>query len=132
MSPAATRSRIAELETSSPTHMHRCMYVDGKAKLRAKYFEIGHSGLGAMAKAEVAAFMQAAHGESVHQNAAHKLPRGKRGERRIEGQHHDRVNAGEGQQAQALVDGREQPRRGRGAQKLLRMRVEGDGHGPRA
>src|ERR1035437_9180161 len=113
-------------------HPHRRMDVDGKAKLRAKCFELSHSGLGAMSKAEVAAFMQAANSERVHQNAVDKLPRRQEGERRIEGQHHHRVDAGESQQSQALVNGREQPRRGRGVQKLFWMRVEGDGHGLRA
>src|ERR1035437_1954134 len=47
-------------------HPHRRMDVDGKAKLRAKGLERGHSSLGAMSKAEVAAFMQAAQGESFY------------------------------------------------------------------
>src|ERR1035437_8938463 len=51
------------LQASYP---HRRMNVDGKTKLRAKGLELGHSSLGAMSKAEVAAFMQAAQGESFY------------------------------------------------------------------
>ena len=87
------------------------MHVNGKAKLRAKFLEFGHAGLGAMAEAEVASLMEAAKAQSVHQNAAHKLPRRERCQRRIEGQHHHSVNASEGQEAQALVNRRKQPRR---------------------
>ena len=108
------------------------MDVDGKTELRAKRFELGHSGLGSVAKAEVAALMHAAHAQSVHQYAARKLPRRQRGQRGIEGQHHHRVNAGEAQKAQPFADRRKQPRRLSRAKKLIRMRVECDGQGPSA
>ena len=63
---------------------------------------------------------------------AHKLAGRQRGQRRIEGQHDHCVDAGESQQAQTLVERREQARGLGRAQKLLRMGFEGDGDGLRA
>jgi len=75
--------------------------------------------------------MKAADSESLHQNLADKIIGGKFGQRHIEGQHEHRVDASEGQQAETLGQRREQQRRLSGAQKLLGVRVEGDGDGTR-
>ena len=61
-----------------------------------------------------------------------KSPAERFGERRVEGQHHNRVDARPGQQPHPFGHRRQQPRRLRGAQKLLRVRIEGDGDGARS
>jgi hypothetical protein len=95
MSPAATRpdGGAGNLKAVRATRTG-----DGRgrqSRTPRQSLELGDAGLGAMAEAEVAALVQAAQAESFHQNGAHKLPRGQRGQRRIEGQHQHRVDAGE-------------------------------------
>ena len=66
--------------------------------------------------------------ERSDQNPAHKLPRRQHGQRRVEGQHQHRIDARRGQQPEAHAHRRQQLERVLRTQKLIRMRVEGDGN----
>ncbi len=103
------------------------MDMDFKAESRAKPLQLRHAGARAVAKVEISALVQPANPQSAHQNPAHELRGRQPGKRRVEGQHQHRVDAGRGQQADALRHRREQLRRLVRAQKLFRVRVERDG-----
>ena len=124
------RSRIAELETSR-LHTDRGVNVDGETVAGGEEIELMDAGLGVAAKAEVAAFMEAAQVKRVDQYLLDKIFGGQSGERGVKGQHQHRVDAGAREQAEALAEGREQARRLGGAEKLLGMRIKGDGYGLR-
>ena len=102
--------------------------MDGKAEARAELLQLLYTGARAMPKAEVVAFVQAAYAQRVHQDGAHKILCAQAGERRIERHHQHGVNARFRQQAHALVHRRQQPGRAGRAQKLLGVRIEGNGH----
>ena len=72
--------------------------------------------------------MQATNAERIHQNPAHKLPGRQHGQRRVEGQHQHRIDARRDQQPEAHTHRRQQLERVLRTQKLIRMRVEGDGN----
>src|ERR1700728_1601078 len=104
--------------------------MNDKAKFGAEPVQFLDAGLGVTTEAKVFSLMQTANAESIHQNIAHKLFGRKTSERGVKGQRNHSVNAGGGQQAHALVHGREQMGRTRRAKKSLGMRVKGDGNAP--
>ena len=102
--------------------------MDCESDFSAKRLQLFNTGLGIAPKSEVAALVQAADAKRFHQNLAHKLPGRQHGQRRVEGQHQNRIDARRGQQLEALTYWCQQLERVSRTQKLLRVRVEGDGN----
>ena len=112
--------------------VNRGMYVDSEAEAAAELAQLGDAGLGMMPEVKVAAFVQAADAENLDEDASDKLLRREAGERCVEWQHDNGVNAGGGKQWDTAGHGSEQFGRAGGAEEPLRVGVESDGDGAEA
>ncbi len=92
--------------------------------LLAECAKLIDAGPGAVAEAEVAAFVNPADLEEGNENVAHKLFRGHARKSLIKAQHENGVDSGLGQQTQPLGQEREQLRRLLGIEELCRVRIE--------
>ena len=91
--------------------------------------EFGDAGLGAVAEAEVAALVEGEDAEAALEDLLDEVEGGEVGERGVEGQDEGGVDAGGGEEAEALGDEGEQAGSLGRAEESLGVGIEGDGDG---
>lgn len=113
--------------------MHAYGFMDAhrKTKLVAEGGQFPNAGHCARAESETPALVNAAHAERGDENAAHKLLGRQTGERGVEGEHDDGIDAGSSEETEALGKRSEQAGRLAGTEKMFGVRIEGDGDGLR-
>ena len=66
---------------------HRRVHIHAETEFRAEFRQLLHACGGAIPEAEIAALVEAAHSERVHQHPLHKLAGRHVGQRLVEGKH---------------------------------------------